>query len=160
MPRLRLLIQFHLAAFALTLCLAVPAGATITPKDRPQFLVIGQADDSGAARDSRLTYYTLESGTLALDLETNLYDIMALAYSPSGNLYAVDCAWNAMEEGGVYRLDDARQEGRQACQAVKIASVTRGVALAFDPEGALYVTALGVGENEKQGTVIKITGDF
>ncbi len=142
--------------------LAAPAGITFTPSDRPQFLVVAQQGSFLAPHDSRLTFYTVENGRLALSLSTGLHDIMGLAYSPSGQLYAVDCAWHDSVQGtgGVYRLDDARQEGRQVCQAVKIASVAHGVSLAFSPDGALYVTALGEGENAKQGTVIKITGKF
>ncbi len=144
--------------------LAAPAGITFTPSDRPQFLVVAEQGSFLAPHDSRLTFYTVENGRLALSLSTGLHDIMGLTYSPTGQLYAVDCAWHdsvqGTGQGGVYRLDDARQEGRQACQAVKVASVTRGVALAFAPDGALYVTALGDGENAKQGTVIKITGKF
>jgi hypothetical protein len=144
--------------------LTAPGGITFTPSDRPQFLVVANQGSFDTPRDSRLAFYTLENGRLALSLGTGLHDIMGLAYSPSGQLYAVDCAWpgagNDTGQGGVYRLDDARLEGRQVCRAVKIASVARGIALAFAPDGALYVTALGEGENAKQGTVIKITGKF
>ena len=137
-----------------------PAGVAITPSDRPQFLVVAQQGGFDAVRDSRLTFYTLDGGALALNLETSLHDIMGLAYSASGNLYAVDFAWNAAGQGGIYRLDDARHEGRQVCRPVKIATVTRGVALAFAPDGALYVTTLGEGENEKNGELLKVTGEF
>jgi len=140
--------------------LAAPAGITFTPSDRPQFLVVAEQGSLNTPHDSRLTFYALETGRLALSLITGLHDIMGLAYSPTGQLYAVDCAWHDTGQGGVYRLDDARQEGRQVCRAAKIASVARGIALAFAPDGALYVTALGEGENAKQGTVIKITGTF
>jgi hypothetical protein len=140
--------------------LAVPAAVTVTPSARPQFLVVadlGSLDDAG---DSRLMFYTLQSGSLALQLATGLNDVVGLAYSASGQLYAVDAAWNEPGQGGVYRLEDVRQEGRQACRAVKVASVPRGVSLAFAPDGALYVTSLGPSERTKQGALLKITGEF
>lgn len=140
--------------------LAAPGGITFTPSDRPQFLVVADQGSLEADRDSRLLFFTLSDGQSALRLDTGLYDITGLAYSPSGQLYAVDCSWHDPGQGGVYRLDDARQEGRQICRPLKIASVTGGVALAFAPDGALYVTALGTGENKKKGSVLKITGDF
>lgn len=140
--------------------LAAPAGIVFTPSDRPQFLVAAEQGSFDAAHDSRLTFHTLEKGRQVLSLSTGLHDIMGLAYSPSGQLYAVDFAWQDAGQGGVYRLDDARLDGRQACQAVRIAAVTRGVALAFAPDGSLYVTTLGEKENAKQGTVLKITGEF
>lgn len=140
--------------------LTSPAGVTLTPVDRPQFLVVADESSLDSPHDSRLMFYTLVTGSLALSLETGLDDVTGLAYSPSGQLYAVDCARNETGQGGVYRLDDARHEGRQACRAVKIASVAHGVSLAFAPDGALYVTSLGEGENTKQGSLVKITGEF
>jgi len=83
-----------------------------------------------------------------------------LAYSPTGQLYAVDFAWKEEGASGVYRLDDARVNGQQACQAVKIASIQRPISMAFTPDGTLYVTALGASDSKKQGILVKITGEF
>jgi hypothetical protein len=137
-----------------------PAGITLTPADRPPFLVVADEGSFDTPHDSRLIFYTLETGSLALRLSTGLDDVTALAYSPSGQLYALDRARNETGQGGVYRLDDVRHEGRQACRAVKIAAVVSGVSMAFAPDGALYVTSLGKGENSKQGALTKITGEF
>ena len=38
--------------------------------------------------------------------------------------------------------------------------IVRPFGLAFTPDGTLFVTAFGAGENAKQGTLIKISGDF
>ena len=136
-----------------------PAEITLTPSDRPQFLVVGEQGSSDEPRDSRLTFLSLDNGRALLSLATGLHDISGLAYSPSGQLYAVDAAWNsAAGQGGVFRLDDARVGGRQGCRAVKIASVNRGVSFAFAPDGTLYVTALGA--KGKSGAVFKISGKF
>ena len=97
---------------------------------------------------------------LALALDTGLSDISGLAYSSTGQLYAVDAAWDDPRQGGVFRLDDARTEGHQACRAVKVAAVTRGISLAFAPDGALYVTSLGPSGRSKEGSLVKITGRF
>lgn len=137
-----------------------PGGITFTPSDRPQFLVVADQGSLDTPSDSRLTFQAIGDGRPILNLSTGLHDITGLAYSPSGQLYAVDCSWNDAGQGGVYRLDDAYYKGYQVCQAVKVASIPRGVALAFAPDGALYVTALGKSENEKDGSVIKITGKF
>ncbi len=137
-----------------------PAGVTLTPADRPQFLVVADEGSFDTPHDSRLIFYTLETGSLALSLSTGLDDVTALAYSPSGQLYVLDCARNDTGQGGVYRLDDARHEGRQACRAVKITTVVRGVSMAFAPDGALYATSLGKSEKSDQGALIKITGEF
>jgi hypothetical protein len=85
---------------------------------------------------------------------------VGLAYSTSGQLYAIDLAWQDENAGGVYRLDDARFEGQPACRAVKIAEVVRPTSLLFAPDGALYVASWGKGNGAKQGTIVKISGEF
>lgn len=137
-----------------------PTCITTTPKDRPSFLVVGQMGNKKITNGSSITFFVPSTGTLALSLGTGLHDISGLAYSPAGNLYALDISLQDEQSGGVYRLDDARIEGKQACRATKIASVVRPTALAFTPDGILYVTAHGPGENAKQGVLVKITGKF
>ena len=45
-----------------------------------------------------------------MNLETRLYDITGLAYSPkTGLLYATDFAWMQTDEGGLFRLDAVAQ---------------------------------------------------
>ena len=137
-----------------------PLCVTHTPKTRPAFLVVGQMGSQEFANDSSITFFLPSNGQRVLNLATGLHDISGLAYSPSGNLYALDIAWNDEQAGGIYRLDDALLDGRQACRAVKIASVARPTGMAFTPDGILYVTSFGTDEGEKQGSLIKITGKF
>jgi len=139
-----------------------PAGIAVIPHPRPAFLVVGLMGSREIPRDSRLAFFVPSTGELALDLPTGLHDIISLAYSPSGQLYAADFSWQDEQAGGVYRIDDARHDlrngGQPTCRAVKIASIVRPVSLAFAPNGSLFVTALGPGENTKQGSIVKITG--
>ncbi|MCH2114842.1 MAG: hypothetical protein MK171_08035 [Pirellulales bacterium] len=137
-----------------------PGGIAMISRPRPQFLVVAQIGSFEMPGDSALTYYIPATGEQVMSLPTGLHDIMALAYSPSGQLYAADFAWADESAGGVYRLDDVRRSGRQACRAVRIAAVTRPMALAFTSDGALYVTAFGTGENAKQGKLLRITGNL
>ena len=137
-----------------------PAGIAIIPEPRPAFLVVALAGSRETPHDSRLAFFVPSTGELAMNLPTGLHDILSLAYSPTGQLYAADFSWHDEQAGGVFRIDDARVDGRQTCRAVKIASVVRPFGLAFTPDGTLFVTAFGAGENAKQGTLIKITGDF
>jgi hypothetical protein len=66
----------------------------------------------------------------------------------------------APEEGGLFRLDAETKEGAQSLKAVKIASLDKPTALAFAPDGTLYVTVVGpkgAEENApKEGKVLKI----
>ncbi len=140
--------------------LSAPGGIAVIPEPRPAFLVAGLMGSRETPRDSRLVFFVPSGGDVALNLPTGLSDIIALAYSPSGQLYAADFSWHNEQAGGVYRLDDARIEGRQTCQPVKIAAVVRPVGLAFAPDGTLFVTAFGPGENERKGQLIKITGEL
>jgi hypothetical protein len=137
-----------------------PTGLCLSPSAKMQYLVTAFAGEVGDERDSRVVFLIPNSGKIALDLMPGLLDMVGLGYSPSGQLYAIDLAWQEAQGGGVYRLDDARYEGQPACRAVKIAEIARPTSLLFDPSGAIYVTAWGEGNDSKSGAVVKITGEF
>lgn len=135
-----------------------PTGLCLSLTGRVQFLATAFAGELEATLDSRIAFVTPSSGEVALKLACGLFDIVDLAYSPSGQLYAVDLGWHDEQAGGVYRLDDARLDGRPACRVVKIAEVVRPTSLLFQSSSTLYVTSLGIGENA--GSVVKISGEF
>jgi DNA-binding beta-propeller fold protein YncE len=101
----------------------------------------------------KLTFYSPVDGDVELALATELKQPLSLAYNPStGALYAADFA------RGIYRIDDASQPGSPACRTVKVADANRPTALAFAPDGALYVLAFGTSDDN--GTLSIITGDL
>jgi hypothetical protein len=136
-----------------------PAAVTVDPRPQHHYLVVGQRGLPTAERDSRLTMYSPTSGAVALNLNAGLRDIFALAYSPTGDLYAADFSSAQPDEGGVFRLEAARVDGRESCRAVKIAGVVRPTALAFTADGALYVTAFGARSDDDRpsGALLKVT---
>ena len=138
-----------------------PSGLAINPKPNAHYLVVSQMGTTGEARDSVLSFFSPRSeNKLALMLPLGLRDAVAIAYSPSGDLYALDFSWAAPAEGGVYRIDAAPVDGREGCRPVKIAAVTRPTGLAFAPDGSLYVTAIGDRTDLDQpptGVLLKIT---
>ncbi|RIK74649.1 MAG: hypothetical protein DCC67_16360 [Planctomycetota bacterium] len=136
-----------------------PSAVAINPKPRSHYLLIAQAGERSGERDSTLGFYGPATGALAMHVQTGLYDISALAYSPSGELYATDFSWNDATAGGVYRFDAAEVDGLQSCRPVKIAEVRRPTGLAFTPDGALWVTAFGDGDEPSapRGALLKIT---
>ncbi|TWU23801.1 hypothetical protein [Bythopirellula polymerisocia] len=139
-----------------------PVGICLSPVNSAgsQFLVATDVGDLQETRDSRLVFLSPISGTKLMQLETGLFDLVGLAYSPSGQIYAIDFAWQKTKEGGVYRLDDARWECQPACRAVKIASIFRPTSMVFASDGSMLVTSFGSGAKPNQGTIIKITGEF
>ena len=137
-----------------------PVAAAVTQQG---YVVAGHVGALDRPHDSRIVFYSPIDGTRVMDLSTNLYDIVALAYSPhTGNLYAADIAWMAPNESGIYRIDDAADRGKAACVAVKVASIAGPSAMAFGPDGALYVTAFGEpnAANPKTGSILKLTGEL
>ncbi|WP_145434920.1 hypothetical protein [Lacipirellula limnantheis] len=137
-----------------------PTAATVNPKEQSHYLVVSQMSDFKKDRDSLLTFYSPKTGKVALNQRTGLYDIAALAYSPTDQLYAADVVRADAKLGGVYRLDAAEVDGRQTTRAVKIAAAERPTALTFAPDGAMYVTAIGprqAPDGEATGVLLKIT---
>ena len=112
--------------------------------------------------DSRLTMYSPTSGKVAITVAVGLRDIVALAFSPSADLYAVDSGSGDAETGGVYRLEAAQVDGRESCRAVKIAAIANPSSLTFTPDGVLYVTAAGDEDSAtdvadaKRGSLVQI----
>jgi hypothetical protein len=128
---------------------------TVDPRPNHHYLLIATAGEFGGELDSRVTMVSPTSGDVALALAPVLRDITAIAYSPAGDLYVADFAASDPQAGGVYRLEAAQVDGRESCRAVKIASAQRPTALAFTPDGVLYVTTLG-DAGGATGSVIRI----
>jgi hypothetical protein len=152
-------LQTFIAAATITAA-GDPMAVTINPKPRSQYLLVGQIGEAGEERDSVVGYYGPVSGTPALLVKCGLYDVVGLAYSPGGDLYALDFAWHESSQGGLYRLDAAAVDGRESCRPVRIAAIERPTSLAFTPDGSLYITAFGTREpaNDKPtGKLLKIT---
>jgi len=133
-----------------------PAGITISPRGE---VVVGQMGKTDKPRDSLVTFHNAYSGKMLLTLKAGLHDVTGVAYSPkTGMLYAVDFAWMAEGEGGLFRLDAVRENGKQAIKAVRIASLVKPAAMAFAPEGTLYVCEFGAatGDEKKSGKLVKV----
>jgi DNA-binding beta-propeller fold protein YncE len=121
--------------------------------DKQGNLVVGQMGEINVPNDSLLSFYNPKDGKLKLNLETGLYDITGLAYSPKGHLYATDFAWMASEEGGLFRLDAEGKGQDQTINAVKIAGLDKPTAMAFGKDGALYITIIG---GETGGQLVRL----
>lgn len=135
-----------------------PVGITISERGE---IVVGQFGENNKPHDSLLTFYSAKTGMKILNLETGLYDITALAYSPKSKLlYATDFAWMADTEGGLFRLDSDQKNSTPSVKAVKIAGLDKPTAMAFAPDGTLYITVIGpkkADENaSKEGKLLKI----
>jgi hypothetical protein len=126
------------------------------------YVVVGWVGSAEVPADSRLEFYNPTSRDRLLELTTDRYDITGLAYNPkSRNLYAADVAWMDSSKGGVFRIDEASERGAAHCIAVRIAEVPRPTALAFAPNGTLYVTALGKAVGDApHGMLLRITGEL
>jgi DNA-binding beta-propeller fold protein YncE len=124
-----------------------PVGITVSPRGE---LVIGQMGEITVPNDSLLTFYDPASKEKLLNVKTNLHDITALAYSPRGQLYALDFAWADTKQGGLFQL---LSEGKDSVKTKKIAELDKPTAMVFDAEGALYVTVIG---EEKKGKLLKV----
>jgi hypothetical protein len=134
-----------------------PVGATIGPRGE---LVIGQMGEINVPHDSLLTFYNAKDGKMLMNLQTGLYDITALAYSPKGQqLLALDFAWMKPDDGGLYSLVSVKNGGKEGIQAKKVIALDKPTAMAFAADGSLYVTIFGTaaeGSMKKSGSLVKI----
>jgi hypothetical protein len=101
--------------------------------------------------DSLLTFYNPKNGKMLANMPTGLFDISAVAYSPKGQLYALDFAWMDATEGGLFQLIATRDGDKQAVKAEKVTSLDKPSAMVFGEDGALYITVFGTAEGDKQG---------
>jgi hypothetical protein len=125
---------------------------------------IATASGSGSQNEatSRLHYVNPIDGRHVLEMDIKLPRIVALAYHPtSHNLYAAGLG-GSDGAGGIFRVDDATEPGAPAATAVKVADVSRPTAMAFGPDGALFVTTLGDDSNLKPGAgeLLRLTGEL
>ena len=135
-----------------------PVAIAVSPRGE---VVVGQMGEISVPEDGLLTFYHAKTGKMLLNLETGLYDITGLAYSPQGQLFATDFAWMATKEGGLFQLIATSEGGEQGIQAKKVLSLDKPSALAFGKDGALYITVFGTaseGSDKKPGKLLKIAG--
>lgn len=128
-----------------------PVAITLSPHGE---LVVSQIGKLDTAADSIITFFSAKSGERLLTLPTKLHDISGLAYSPNGQLYAVDLAWNDSARGGLYQLIAQREGTKLSLTAKPIVALEKPSALAFAKDGTLYITTLGAGPNS--GKLLKI----
>jgi DNA-binding beta-propeller fold protein YncE len=126
-----------------------PMGITVDPKGQ---LLISQFGRSATV----LGFYDPASGKLVTKLQPALHNICGVAYSPkTGKLYVTDFSWDDASKGGLFRCDI---DGDKAA-LTRIASLDRPTALAFAPDGTLYVTVIGAAAKDgKPGQVVRFKG--
>ena len=127
-----------------------PVGITVSPEG---YLVVGQMGEITVPGDSLLTFYDASSKEMLLNLKTGLHDITAVAYSPRRQLYVLDYAWADTTQGGLFQIlkDESAESGMRV---KKIMSLDKPTAMAFDADGALYITTIG---EEKKGQLIQVS---
>ena len=136
-----------------------PVAIAISPKGR---IVVGQSGEISKPNDSLLSFYKPTNGKNLMDHETELFDLVGLAYSPHGSrlLYGVDFAWMESGQGGLFRIDDNRKN-KSGIEVIRLATLDKPTAAVVTAGGkAIYVTIFGTakeGDDTKPGQLLKIT---
>ena len=134
-----------------------PVAITISPE---RHIAVGQMGEINVAEDSLLTFYN-EEGAMLDNFKTGLHDITGLAYGPKkGRLFATDFNWLDTDNGGLYKLISIKDNYNE-CKAKEIVKLKKPTALAFHPEGDLYITLAGdtsEGSEKPDGKLVMIKG--
>ncbi len=134
-----------------------PVAITISPEG---FIAVGQMGEISLAGDSLLTFYN-EKGEKLENFKTDLFDITGLGYGPKrGRLFATDFRWLDTDQGGLYKII-AIKDNYEKCKPQKIVSLKKPTALAFHPNGDLYITLAGTpveGTSKPNGKLVMIQG--
>jgi len=135
-----------------------PRAIAVSPRGEWVTIEIATADQPGR---SLLKFYHPETKKELLRLDTGLRNASGLAYSPrTGWLYLTAAGGQDATEAGVFRLDRALVKGKPGVVSVQVAKLDRPTALAFAPNGVLYVAQLGKADSDKRktGSVVRLIG--
>ena len=98
-----------------------------------------------------MTFYDPKTGKLLRKFETGMRDITGIVYSPkTKKLYAIDFSFKVPEEGQLCEI--IIEDGKVTTK--KIVNLNKPTALAFAPDGTLYVVIMGntkVGDGDGDG---------
>ncbi len=134
-----------------------PVAITMSPEGH---IAVGQMGEINEAADSLLTFYN-EDGKLLDNFKTGLNDITGLAYGPNnGRLFATDFNWLDTDNGGLYKII-AIKDDYENCTAKELVKLKKPTALAFHPDGDLYITLAGntsEGSEKPDGKLVMIKG--
>ena len=124
-------------------------------------MIVSQMGEPNVPADSHLTFYELQTGKAYLDVAAKLNDVTSIAVSPqTGRIYALDFSWIAPNEGGLYRLDLTKDGEEWICKPALLMPLDRPSAMAFSPEGELFITTFGSHSQEhKGGLLVRIYND-
>jgi hypothetical protein len=125
------------------------------------YVVVAANEAGDSMGSSRLSFFSPLDRRIVLQVPTDLKRIVAIAYSPkSGNLFVANSPTTGDGGAGIYRIDRVARPDAAACKVVKIANVRSPTAIAFAPDGALYVTVSGESKDKSSGQLLKLTGNF
>lgn len=130
-------------------------GSTSIAIGRRGEMIVSQMGEPNVPNDSHLTFYELQTGKAYLDVAAKLNDVVAIAVSPqSGRIYALDFSWIAPNEGGLYRLDLTKDGDEWICKPALLMPLDRPSAMAFSPEGELFISTFGSHSQERKGGLL------
>lgn len=131
-----------------------PAGLAISPQGE---IVVTHTGSARPVNDSTLSFFDTD-GNFLDKFDTGLNDIVSIIYGPNrGRLFALDLNNSNPNRGGLYKLVATRD----GCKAVELSRLYRPTAMAFAPNGDLYVTTIGryrEGVDESNGQLLRFSG--
>ncbi len=132
---------------------STPAAVTLSPDG---YLAIGLQGTSSTPGDSVLVFCDPQDGKILKHYSLGIHDITGMAYGPKhGRLFATDFNYGSPLAGALVKVIGTAEGSR--CQEMQ--KLERPTALAFSPEGDLYITLAGDPAAETpDGKLVRIKG--
>ena len=139
----------------------VDAPVAIAIEPTAGHIAVGQMGEITVPEDGLLTFYRATNGEKLGNYETGLSDITSIAYSPEGQMYALDFAWHDTKKGGLFHLISTEKDGEFGVKADEKLKLDKPTSMVFDKDGNLYITLIGTAEGDKKGgKLLKIAADW
>jgi hypothetical protein len=122
-------------------------------------IVVIRPAERDTSATSRMEFVNPIDGQTNFAVSINLANIVAVVYNPiTGDEFVIRNTPGSSDSSGVFRIDaeESGDPAKPSATGKLMAKVQHPTAMAFGPDGVLYVSSLGA--DQKSGSLMKVSG--